>query len=91
MTPAERSCLTCVFHTLPAELGGDVHLCRLPPDCAPLADRDEDDQEDGDATDRTYLGTGCDVMRRMGAACGPHAVFWLAATHVDAAPGEDGA
>ena len=75
-----KTCLDCVFHTSPDELGGLFHLCILPPDCAPPARRDEDDDwHDRDVEGRTYLGTNCDVMRRMGAACGPHAAMWCSA------------
>ncbi len=71
---------------MPDELEGRVHLCTLPPDCAPAAASDEaDDWHDRDVEGRTYLGTSCDVMRRMGAACGPHAAMWLS-KHTDAHP-----
>jgi len=76
MKPSERSCVGCVFHIMPAELGGDVHLCLLPPDCAPAHAHIEDERGD-EVEGRTYLGTSCDVMRRMGAACGPHAAMRL--------------
>jgi hypothetical protein len=83
-TPRTKTCLDCVFHTMPAELEGRVHLCILPPDCAPPAASDEDDGwHDRDVEGRIYLGTSCDVMRRMGAACGPRAAMWLS-KHTDA-------
>lgn len=74
-----HTCLDCVFHTMPADLGGRIHLCILPPDCAPAVQHDDGDDgwRDREADGRTYLGTSCDVMRRMGAACGPHAAMWL--------------
>jgi hypothetical protein len=78
MTSPARSCRGCVFHSAPVLLGKAFHLCILPPDCAPPFDHDDNahwNQEDHDS--RTYLGTSCDVMRRMGAACGPHAAMWL--------------
>jgi hypothetical protein len=76
----EKRCLNCVFHSSPAELGGRFHLCILPPDCAPPAAADDDDHwHDQEVESRTYLGTSCDVMRRMGAACGPHAAMWCEA------------
>jgi hypothetical protein len=78
--PTDRSCLDCVFHSAPILLGEPMHLCILPPDCAPLAERDDDFHwHDEDNWDRTYLGTSCDVMRRMGAACGPRAAMWCSA------------
>jgi hypothetical protein len=84
------TCLDCVFHTMPADLGGRIHLCILPPDCAPPVQHAHDDDawRDHDVDGRTYLGTSCDVMRRMGAACGPRAAMWLDA-HADHAGGRD--
>lgn len=75
-----KTCLDCVFHTIPDELDGQFHLCILPPDCAlSTAQEEEDYWHDQDIEGRTYLGTNCDVMRRMGAACGPHAAMWRSA------------
>ena len=82
MKRVARSCIDCVFHTMPAELGGQFHLCTLPPDCAPPAAHDDDeDGFDREAEGRVYLGTSCDVMRRKGAACGPHAAMWRSVNH----------
>jgi hypothetical protein len=78
MKRAARSCLGCVFHNAPILLDTALHLCILPPDCAPPSEHDHDaNWLDEDNPGRTYLGTSCDVMRRMGAACGPHAAMWL--------------
>lgn len=78
MTSVIRSCRRCVFHSMPAELGEQIHLCTLPPDCAPpTAHQDDDHWHDRDVEGCTYLGTSCDVMRRRDAACGPHASMWL--------------
>lgn len=78
MTSAKPSCRGCQFHTLLSVLGGTLHLCTLPPDCAPLtATRDE--ETDGLGCEeplRTYVGTSCHVMRRPGALCGPQAAMW---------------
>lgn len=75
-----KTCLDCVFHTYLNELGGRFHLCTLPRDCAPPATQEEDDAgDDRDVDGRTYLGTSCDVMRRMGALCGPHGTMWRCA------------
>jgi len=77
MSALTRSCRDCTFHVSPAELGDRFHLCTLPPDCAPPAIRDMDgDGDHGDGEGRIYLGTSCHVMRRRGAACGPHAALW---------------
>lgn len=66
-----KTCLDCVFHTSPDELGGRFHLCILPPDCAPPTVRDDEDSwHDRDVEGRTYLGTRCDVMRRLRSPCG---------------------
>lgn len=78
--PRGKTCLDCMFHTSPDELGGRFHLCILPPDCAPPPVRDDEDYwHDREVEGRTYLGTSCDVMRRMGAACGPQAAMWCSA------------
>gem|GEM_PF-1435168 len=79
MTSTVRSCLGCVFHNATAILDGYLHLCILPPDCAPPHEHGNDDDWwcDRETEGRIYLGTSCDVMRRMGAACGPHAAMWL--------------
>lgn len=75
--PTERSCLGCLFHSKPILWGEPMYLCILPPDCAPPVERDDDFHwHDEDNQDRTHLGTSCDVMRRMGAACGPRAAMW---------------
>jgi hypothetical protein len=79
-TPTQRSCLGCVFHSAPVLLGEPMHLCILPPDCAPPANRDDDLHGHDDNSHRIYLGTSCDVMRRMGAACGPDAACWRSAS-----------
>lgn len=81
--PEFPSCLDCVFYRPLCEEDGSVvgHLCHLPPECAPpLPEGDDDDwrDDDRDIEGREYLGTFCDVMRRMGALCGPRAAMWEA-------------
>jgi hypothetical protein len=77
-TSLMRCCRGCVFHSAPLLLGKPFHLCILPPDCGPPVDHDDGSLwHDEDRDGRTYLGTSCDVMRRMGAACGPRASMWL--------------
>jgi len=73
------SCTTCAFHLLYAVAGGTLHLCTLPSECAPLSPISDDDADHWrDQEDRlsAYLGTSCDVMRRMGALCGPWGALW---------------
>jgi hypothetical protein len=85
MTYTARPCIGCVFYSAPFE-GVQIHLYILPPDCAPPLARDEKDYwHEREAEGRTYLGTSCEVMRRMGAACGPHAAMSLDA-HAQSAP-----
>lgn len=91
MTSLIRSCRGCVFHSMPAELGGQIHLCILPPDYAPPASPPDDDPwHDRDREGRTYLGTSCDVMRRRNAACGPHASMRLDTSTSRALPATSG-
>lgn len=78
-----KSCLECVHYRPLCEGDGRVvgHLCHLPPECAPpLPEGAEDDARDvgyeRDTEGWEYLGTSCDVMRRMGALCGPRAAMW---------------
>ena len=73
------SCIVCAFHLLYAVAGGALHLCTLPPECAPPSPDRDDDADHGRAQEdhlSAYLGTACDVMRRMGALCGPHGTLW---------------
>ena len=81
MTPTKPSCRGCQFHALLPLLGGKLHLCTLPPDCAPMrATREEDANLLAcDEPLCTYMGTSCHVMRRPGALCGPHAAMWRCA------------
>jgi hypothetical protein len=81
MTSTKPSCRGCQFHAPLALLGGTLHLCTLPPDCAPMrATRDEDaDRSAREESLRTYVGTSCHVMRRPGALCGPHSAMWRCA------------
>ena len=79
MTTDLKRCAACQFHLL---LGDGIHLCTLPPECAPpVSDDDVDADHWRDREERmtTYVGTSCDVMRRMGALCGPHGHLWSAA------------
>lgn len=84
MTGGEfKSCLECVHYRPLCEADGRVvgQLCHLPPECVPpLPEGAEEDARDDerDAEGREYLGTLCDVMRRMGALCGPRAAMWRA-------------
>jgi hypothetical protein len=92
MTGEFKSCLDCTFYralreadpSQPVFQVGRVvgHLCHLPPECAPpLPEGAEGDPHydwERDHEDREYLGTLCDVMRRMGATCGPRAAMWTA-------------
>lgn len=76
MTTDLKHCATCQSHRL---LGDTFHLCTLPPDCAPPAsdgDFDADSWRDSDVRMAAYVGTACEVMRRMGALCGPHGHLW---------------
>jgi hypothetical protein len=81
MTSTKPSCRGCQFHAPLAFLGSTLHLCTLPPDCAPMrATREEEtDLLACDEALRTYVGTSCHVMRRPGALCGPHAAMWRSA------------
>lgn len=93
MTGEFKSCLDCTFYRplreedpgQPVFQVGRVvgHLCHLPPECAPpRPDNAEDDPHDDWERENEgsfeYLGTSCDVMRRMGAMCGPRAAMWTA-------------
>lgn len=75
--PEFKSCLDCLHYV---RFGVTGHLCTLPPECAPLppVGSQETDPVDAAAEDRHYVGTVCDVMRRMGALCGPRAALWEA-------------
>jgi len=84
----QPTCLDCVFHASPAELGDRFHLCTLPPDCAPPAAREPDDAWRDRDEGWTYLGTSCHVMRRRGAVCGPDAAMWRRA-NAPASPASD--
>lgn len=77
MTSHKPSCRGCQFHLLLAALGGEIHLCTLPPDCAPahLTPDTFIDWHDCEEQHRSYVGTSCHVMRRRGAVCGPHATM----------------
>lgn len=71
-----KHCATCHFHT---HWHNCIHLCRLPPECAPpCADEDTYDSREREERQSTYVGTDCDVMRSMHAACGPHGNLWSA-------------
>lgn len=85
MTGEFKSCLQCVHYRPLCEEDGRVvgHLCHLPTDCAPPlpADEEADRHRDWERENEghfEYLGTSCDVMRRMDALCGPHAFMWSA-------------
>ena len=69
-----KHCVACQFHRL---FDDRLHLCKLPPDFAPVTvyrfDEHWLDHADGQAE---YLGTACDVMRRQDAACGPDGAQW---------------
>lgn len=69
-----KHCAACQFHRL---FNGRLHLCTLPPACVPVTTADSDEQW-FDREDRMaeYIGTWCDVMRRMGATCGPTGTLW---------------
>lgn len=79
MKPALPACTACEFHTL---LEGVIHLCTLPPECAPPPatqhERDEfvEDIRAMEERGGNYIGTDCDRMRRMGATCGPRGRMW---------------
>lgn len=76
MTTDLKHCAVCQFHRL---LGGDIHLCTLPPYCAPPMPDDGVDRDawlHSEACLSLYVGTACDVMRRMGALCGPRGRLW---------------
>ena len=76
MTTDLKHCATCRSHRL---LGGDIHICTLPPNCAPPIPNDVFDSEgwrNSEACLSLYVGTACEVMRRMGALCGPHGHLW---------------
>lgn len=67
-------CVTCLFHQ---RFAGKVHLCTLPPHCAPMiTSRGEERSLDHADGGTEYLGTECDVMRRQDAACGPAGTLW---------------
>ena len=78
MMPTKPSCRGCQFHALLSLLGGTLHLCTLPPDCAPMRTTREEDADwlRCDEPLRAYMGTSCHVMRRPGALCGPLATMW---------------
>lgn len=73
-----KHCTACQFHQ---PFGEHSHLCTLPPECAPPQTDDDDTDHWRDREERksTYVGTSCDVMRRMGAMCGPRGHLWSAA------------
>lgn len=77
MSGAFTHCQTCQFYLL---FDGVIHLCTLPSECAPQVPADDDGTLDHcrDAEERksAYVGTDCDVMRRMDAFCGPRARLW---------------
>ncbi|WP_199098983.1 hypothetical protein [Dyella sp. ASV21] len=75
MKPVLLTCSTCRFHTT---LGDSSYLlCTLPPECAPAHQTDpDDDWRDREDRMASYLGIDCDVMRRMGAICGPRGHMW---------------
>lgn len=78
MTANKPSCRGCQFHLLLPVLGGEIHLCMLPPDCAPPSTTHDHDIN-GHAWEeqpRSYVGTSCHVMRSKGAVCGPYAALW---------------
>jgi len=67
-------CVTCLFHQ---QFADTVHLCTLPPHCAPVtASRGEEHALDLADGETEYLGIACDVMRRQDAACGPAGMLW---------------
>lgn len=77
MTTSPRTCATCRFHTRLED--SKFLLCTLPPECAPTPTDAEDDAyhwRDREEMMATYIGTSCDVMRRMGAMCGPRGNLW---------------
>lgn len=68
-----KHCASCRFHAL---LAGVIHACTLPPDCAPTLREEDADGARPEIDLATYAGTSCDVMRRMGALCGPRGNLW---------------
>lgn len=73
--PQYPTCSTCAHHKLLEGTG--FLLCDLPPDCAPRQDDDEAmSWRYRDDMMVTYFGTDCDVMRHMGALCGPLGKMW---------------
>jgi len=67
-------CVTCLFHQ---RFAGKVHVCTLPPHCAPVtAGRGEEHSLDPADGETEYLGIACDVMRRRDATCGPAGTLW---------------
>lgn len=76
MSIAYPACATCAFHTrLP---GSRFLLCTLPSECAPVLPNIDPDDDWRDREDRlqAYIGTNCDVMRKMGGSCGPRGAMW---------------
>lgn len=79
--PEFKSCLDCRHYV---RIGVTGHLCTLPPECMPPPATDEEAEERAEAAERQdegaseHVGTICDVMRRMGATCGPRATLWEA-------------
>jgi len=72
-----KRCIDCVSHRPLEVLDSVIHLCALPAYCAPPTEHDDADHwRDIEDRQSDYQGTSCDVMRRMGAMCGPRATLW---------------
>lgn len=70
--PEPKACTACASHV---RLGKN-HLCTLPIEAfGGLLDSQLHDA-DFHADDAEYIGTVCDLVRRMGEICGPAGKLW---------------
>lgn len=75
MTPPEpKACTACASHVR----FGNRHLCTLPIEAfgGLLQSQQHHDEPHGDDSEREYIGTSCDQVRRMGEICGPAGALW---------------